>query len=226
MLQITKNVMQAIIAHAEKELPHEACGYLAATEGLVGRHYEMTNLDKAGDHFSMDPREQFAAVKNMRDRGQQLCGVYHSHPETPARPSVEDIRLAFDPDISYVIISMQDKERIIKSFRISKGEVAPEAMEIVDGEAAKTQSHKTEDAMTTTITADAVKNCRGVGCPMNLVYTKVALAKLTSGQVLEIILDDGAPINNVPGSVLREGHRIIGKQQLEDGTWSLLIEKV
>ena len=79
--------------------------------------------------------------------------------------------------------------------------------------------------MTATITAEALKNCRGVGCPMNLVYTKVELAKLTSGQVLEIILDDGAPINNVPGSVLREGHKIIGKQQHKDGTWSLFIEK-
>jgi proteasome lid subunit RPN8/RPN11/TusA-related sulfurtransferase len=226
MLTIKKNVMKAIIAHAENELPHEACGYLAAKEGLVGVHYEMTNLDKAGDHFTMDPKEQFATVKEMRKRGQHLCAVYHSHPETPARPSEEDIRLAFDPDISYVIISLQTKERIVKSFRINKGEVSPEDMEIVDGEAAKTQSHRTEDAMTTTITADAIKNCRGVGCPMNLVYTKVELAKLTPGQVLEIILDDGAPINNVPGSVLREGHRIIGKQQLEDGTWSLLIEKV
>lgn len=80
--------------------------------------------------------------------------------------------------------------------------------------------------MTTSVKADAVKNCRGIGCPMNLVYAKVELAKLTSGQVLEIILDDGPPINNVPGSVLREGHKILGKKQLEDGAWSLLVEKV
>ena len=80
--------------------------------------------------------------------------------------------------------------------------------------------------MTTSVKADAVKNCRGIGCPMNLVYAKVELAKLTSGQVIEIILDDGPPIHNVPGSVLREGHKILGKKQLEDGAWSLLVEKV
>ena len=225
MMRINRKVIKAIISHAEKEMPHEACGYLAETDGQVSMHYELTNLDKAGDHFTMDPKEQFASVKEMRKRGQRLCAVYHSHPETPARPSVEDIRLAFDPDISYVIISLQDKERTVKSFRINKGEVAPEDMEIVDEEATKKQSDITEDAMTTTITADAIKNCRGVGCPMNLVYAKVALAKLMSGQVLEVILDDGAPINNVPGSVLREGHKIIGKQQLEDGAWLLFIEK-
>ncbi len=77
----------------------------------------------------------------------------------------------------------------------------------------------------TEIQADAVKDCRGVGCPMNLVYTKVALAKLQSGQVLEIHLDDGAPINNVPGAAVKEGHRIIEKKQLPDGAWAVLIEK-
>lgn len=71
----------------------------------------------------------------------------------------------------------------------------------------------------------AVKNCRGVGCPMNLVYTKVELAKLKSGQVLEIILDDGPPINNVPASAKKEGHAILEQNQLDDGTWSVLIEK-
>lgn len=71
----------------------------------------------------------------------------------------------------------------------------------------------------------AVKNCRNVGCPMNLVYAKVALAKLKSGEILELILDDGPPINNVPGSVLKEGHKVLDKRQLEDGAWSLIVEK-
>lgn len=73
--------------------------------------------------------------------------------------------------------------------------------------------------------ASAEKNCRGVGCPMNMVYTKVALAKLQAGEILSLILDDGPPINNVPGSVLKEGHTILEKKQLEDGAWHLLIQK-
>lgn len=72
---------------------------------------------------------------------------------------------------------------------------------------------------------DAVRNCRGVGCPMNLVYTKVELAKLRSGQVLEIILDDGPPINNVPESAVKEGHTLLGRARLNDGAWSVLIKK-
>jgi len=80
-------------------------------------------------------------------------------------------------------------------------------------------------AMSTTTTVDASKNCRGVGCPMNMVYTKVELAKLGRGQVLELILDDGAPVNNVPLSVEREGHTVLEKTQLADGAWQLLIRK-
>lgn len=79
--------------------------------------------------------------------------------------------------------------------------------------------------MKTQTTADAFKNCRGVGCPMNLVYAKVELAKLKSGQTLEIILDDGPPVNNVPASAEKEGHTIREKTQLDDGTWSVFIEK-
>ena len=86
-------------------------------------------------------------------------------------------------------------------------------------------SERMESVMASTIKADAAKNCRGVGCPMNLVYTKVELSKLQSGQVLELILDDGPPINNVPESVLKEGHEILEQKQLEDGAWSVLIRK-
>jgi TusA-related sulfurtransferase len=77
----------------------------------------------------------------------------------------------------------------------------------------------------TKIKVAASKDCRGVGCPMNLVYTKVELAKLQSGQILEIFLDDGAPVNNVPVAAEKEGHQILEKKQLQDGVWVVLIEK-
>ncbi len=82
--------------------------------------------------------------------------------------------------------------------------------------------------MTTAIKTriDASRDCRGIGCPMNLVYTKVELSRLAPGQVLEVILDHGAPINNVPRSVIREAHEIIGQNRLDDGAWQLLIRKV
>ncbi len=68
------------------------------------------------------------------------------------------------------------------------------------------------------------KDLRGVACPMNFVKTKVELAKLTSGELLEILLDDGEPIDNVPRSVLGEGHEIL-KQEKSDGYWTVVIKK-
>lgn len=79
--------------------------------------------------------------------------------------------------------------------------------------------------MTKTAAADVFQDLRGVGCPMNLVKTKVAFAKMRSGQVLGLILDNGPPINNVPRSVIREGHEILSQEQRSDGTWSVLIRK-
>ncbi len=128
---LSSTVLSAIKDHAARELPHEACGYLAERNGVIEQHYEMTNMDRAADHFSMDPKEQFAAVKEMRRLGQTLAAVYHSHPETPARPSREDIRLAYDPDISHVIISMLNPDDIsVKAFIIHGKEVRPDPITI------------------------------------------------------------------------------------------------
>lgn len=68
-------------------------------------------------------------------------------------------------------------------------------------------------------------NLVGTGCPMNLVYVKVELAKMQSGQVLEVVLDDGAPVRNVSRSIENEGHVLLCKSQLEDGSWSVIVRK-
>lgn len=69
------------------------------------------------------------------------------------------------------------------------------------------------------------KDLRGVLCPMNFVKTKLELATMQSGEVLEIWLDDGKPIENVPGSVKLEGHEILSQTQHTDGYWQVLIKK-
>lgn len=122
-LQIEKKILTALLAHGRREEPNEACGYLAAKDGVVCRHFELRNIDAAPDHYSMDPAEQFAVIRRMRDEGLQVAAVYHSHPETPARPSVEDIRLAHDPGMTYVIVSLMAGVEPVKAFKIKQGEV-------------------------------------------------------------------------------------------------------
>jgi len=68
------------------------------------------------------------------------------------------------------------------------------------------------------------RDFRGVACPMNFVKTKIELATMKTGELLEILLDDGAPIKNVPGSVRNEGHHVLEEKQ-KDNFWSVLIRK-
>lgn len=132
MLTIPRAIHAELIAHAQADAPIEACGILGGTEGAVSAIYRMANTDQSNEHFTMDPKEQFAVVKELRNRGVGMLAIYHSHPETPARPSEEDIRLALTPGVSYVIVSLAGAEPDIKSFRITDGVVEPEPIEIVE----------------------------------------------------------------------------------------------
>jgi proteasome lid subunit RPN8/RPN11 len=131
MLKITKNIFDEIVRHGLSEAPLEACGYLAEKDGVVCTCIPMKNIDASPVHYSMDPAQQFEAVRSCRAQGLTLRAVYHSHPETAAYPSAEDIKLAYDPALSYVIVSLADKVPSINSFAIKNDEVFPERVEII-----------------------------------------------------------------------------------------------
>ena len=125
MIQLSKADYEKIIVHAKEHLPEEACGLIAGTkEGdvkKIEKVYLLTNIDHTNEHFSMDPKQQLAAVKDMRANGYTPLGNWHSHPESPARPSEEDKRLAYDPTVNYLILSlMNPEEPVIKAFDIDK----------------------------------------------------------------------------------------------------------
>lgn len=136
MIKITREQYADILEHSLKAVPNEACGLLGGIEDngekLVKKVYLLTNIDNSPEHFSMDPKEQFAAVKDMRSNGWVLLGNFHSHPASPSRPSEEDKRLAFDSNASYFIISLMDESNIVlKSFKIQKDEVSEEELTIL-----------------------------------------------------------------------------------------------
>lgn len=131
MLKIPQDIVSQLFDHAKSGLPEEVCGYLAGSGREVTIHYPLTNVDHSPEHFSFDPAEQFKVVREVRKAGLEILANYHSHPETPARPSEEDIRLAYDPNISYVIISLAGELPDLKSFIIQNGKVDKEAIEIL-----------------------------------------------------------------------------------------------
>ena len=95
--------------------------------------YLLTNIDNSNEHFSMDPKEQLAAVKDMRAKGLTLLGNWHSHPESPSRPSEEDKRLAHDSTVDYLILSLQDRENpVLNAFLVQNHtEVTKEEIQII-----------------------------------------------------------------------------------------------
>ncbi len=136
MITLTKQDYEKMLAHCRAGLPNEACGLIGGIrEGDVKEIkevYLLTNIDESNEHFSMDPREQLAAVKDMRARGYELLGNFHSHPESPSRPSEEDKRLAYDSSVDYMILSLMEEEPVLNAFLIdSDKQVTKDELQIL-----------------------------------------------------------------------------------------------
>ncbi|NDD66729.1 M67 family peptidase [bacterium] len=120
VVKIARDQYQHMIDDCVARAPIEACGYLGGHDGLITHCFPMVNHDHATDHFTFDPKEQFEVLKKARAAGIQLMGVYHSHPETPARLSAEDLRLFSDPHMQYWIVSLCEETPQVGVFRIQK----------------------------------------------------------------------------------------------------------
>ena len=131
MLTFKKELFKRITEHAIREFPNEACGILAGNQGRAEKVYEMSNADKSPETFFMDAGEQLKVMKEIRNKGEEMAGIYHSHVASEAYPSRRDVELALYPDASYVIISIKDKENpSIRSFKIAEGKIAQEELRI------------------------------------------------------------------------------------------------
>lgn len=120
-LVIPKELLSEMLAHCKEIFPDEACGILAGKGNVVKRIYKMTNIEKSGVSYMMEPEEQFTVTKEMRENGLEMTAIYHSHPGASAYPSAKDISLAFYPDSLYVIASLIDDEPAVKAFEIKDG---------------------------------------------------------------------------------------------------------
>ena len=131
-LKIPIEIFEQILAQARAEMPLEACGIIAGTNGTCKKLYKMTNIDQSSTHCMMDPSEQFKVTRDIRSSNLKLLAIYHSHPETPARLSEEDFRLALTPDVTYIIVSLQDMDSpVIKGFHIENGNATETLIELV-----------------------------------------------------------------------------------------------
>ena len=131
-VRISEALYHEIVAHCQQEYPKEACGLLVANAtGAVERITRMTNVEHSPIGYQMDPKEQLRVMKQMRQQAQTMAGIYHSHTASAAYPSPVDVSLAVYPEVSYVLVSLQDQARPdVRSYRIVDGTITQEDLQI------------------------------------------------------------------------------------------------
>lgn len=128
---LPQTLREAIIAHALRDDPNEACGALAGKGSTALRIYPLTNTEHSPYRYMTDPKELYKAIKDAERHHMDIIAFYHSHTHTPAYPSKTDVRLATWPDAYYLIVSLQDKTSpTIRAFRIQDGQVWEVPLEI------------------------------------------------------------------------------------------------
>jgi proteasome lid subunit RPN8/RPN11 len=139
VLTISTAIRDAIVAHAKRDHPDEACGIVAGPEGgdRAERFVEMTNAAGSPTFYEFDSMELFHLYKEMDAKDEVPVVIYHSHTATEAYPSRTDIGLASEPGAHYVLVSTREHGN-------SEGPVEFRSYRIVDGEVTEEEVHVTE----------------------------------------------------------------------------------
>src|SRR2546425_13343140 len=124
MLTLSKTHFHQMVEHAREDAPNECCGLVGGISAHALTVYRLRNV--ATDPlatYEAAPEDLFAAQRAMRERGEQLLAIYHSHPRSKdPGPSATDVRLAYYPSAVYFIVGLGDKEPCLRAFRISERE--------------------------------------------------------------------------------------------------------
>jgi [CysO sulfur-carrier protein]-S-L-cysteine hydrolase len=138
VLTIDQATRDAIVAHAKRDHPNEACGVVAGPEGLdrAERFIPMVNAASSPTFYEFDPTDLLRLYRDMDDRGEEPVVVYHSHTATEAYPSRTDIGLAMEPNAHYVLVSTREHGNSdgpveLRSYRIVDGVVTEEEVSVV-----------------------------------------------------------------------------------------------
>ncbi|MEZ5119684.1 MAG: M67 family metallopeptidase [Candidatus Nanopelagicales bacterium] len=135
MLTISRELVDAMIAHARRDHPDEACGVLAGPVGsdTPQRFIPMANAARSTTFYEFDSGDLLRLYREMDSRDEEPVVIYHSHTATEAYPSRTDIGLASEPNAHYVLISTRSQDTDeVRSYRIVDSEVTEEKVVITD----------------------------------------------------------------------------------------------
>ncbi|HET8971349.1 MAG TPA: M67 family metallopeptidase [Candidatus Nanopelagicales bacterium] len=140
MLEITQELIDAMVAHARRDHPDEACGIIAGPEGSDDpqRFVPMVNAARSPTFYEFDSMDLLRLYRDLDDRGEVPVVVYHSHTATEAYPSRTDVAYASEPDAHYVLVSTretgtEDGPYELRSFRIVDGVITEEEIRVTGG---------------------------------------------------------------------------------------------
>jgi proteasome lid subunit RPN8/RPN11 len=134
VLVIAQEVVDAMVAHARRDHPDEACGVVAGPAGSdrPERFVPMVNAARSPTFYEFDSMDLLRLYRELDDRDEEPVVIYHSHTGTEAYPSRTDITYAQEPGAHYVLVSTRDPAQDeVRSFRIVDGEVSEEEVRIV-----------------------------------------------------------------------------------------------
>jgi proteasome lid subunit RPN8/RPN11 len=135
-LRVPRAIVQAIVAHAEAELPNECCGVLAGRNCTVAIHYPLQNALASPRLYESDPRSLFVAHRDMRDRGLEMLAVYHSHPTTAPVPSWTDLaNNLHGKAIVHFIVSLTTTPPTIRGWHLGETIYREAEWELIDDDA-------------------------------------------------------------------------------------------
>lgn len=130
--KIPRTIVNQLLAQSQHNPEEETCGMVSQKDGIPMQVYPVDNI--AGEKntlFEMDPQQQIHAMKAMRERGQDLFAIYHSHPHAPAQPSTRDLQEAGYPEALYLIISLDTKGVLdMRGFHLAQDRFEPVMLEI------------------------------------------------------------------------------------------------
>lgn len=120
-----------MLDHVRRWWPEEACGLLGGPSGQVERVYLVENARHSRTDYFMDPTQQVEAMLEIEGRGWEVCGIFHSHPAGPPRPSTTDIDCAYYPDAVYLILAPGvEPVWTMRGFEIDSGQVREVSLEV------------------------------------------------------------------------------------------------
>jgi [CysO sulfur-carrier protein]-S-L-cysteine hydrolase len=120
--QIPRKLTNQLLHLAQISPDTEICGLVSSKNGIPSTCYPIANIaEQPQQRFLLDAKQQITAMADMRNQGEELFAIYHSHPQAPAQPSIHDLEAAAYPDTLYLIISLNTKGVLeMRGFRISQ----------------------------------------------------------------------------------------------------------